>query len=67
MTLLFVFYQILKFLSNRGLYTMEVIIICGAVMDQQIIEYLAITLTGSDFRVNSEKTRIQRPAMSSSV
>ena len=39
---------------------MEVIIICGAVMDQQIIEYLAITLTGSDFRVNSEKTRIQR-------
>lgn len=39
---------------------MEVIIICGAVMDQQIIDYLSVTLTGSDFRINSERTRIQR-------
>lgn len=29
-------------------------------MDQQLIDYLSITLTGSDFRLNGEKTRIQR-------
>lgn len=60
MTLLTVFYQILKFFSNRGLYTEEGIIALIEVMDSQIIDYLSITLTGSDFRVNSERSRIQR-------
>jgi hypothetical protein len=50
----------MHFLSNRGLYIDEGIISPGINMDEQIINYLSITLTGSDFRVNDEKTRIQR-------